>query len=32
MPFVGTATADEILAKVLLAHPSPPLVSGVGPH
>jgi hypothetical protein len=23
MPFVCTATADEILAKVVLAHPSP---------
>jgi hypothetical protein len=32
MPFVCTATADEILAKDLLAHHSPPLVSGVGRH
>jgi hypothetical protein len=32
MPFVCAATADEILTDALLAHPSPPLVSGVGPH
>jgi hypothetical protein len=32
MPFVCTATADEILTNVLLARPSLPLVSGVGPH